>query len=112
MSACTVSVSPYLQVVDSLLPVESLSPASRRHPPRPAPSLPTPPPSHADPWNLLIYTGIGGYVGSHIPAVEQQLLDDVNQMRADRNMKPLSRVGGVFGLKEITNISNKELAKM
>lgn len=48
----------------------------------------------AAPWEYLIAAGVGAYVGNKIPQLEAKLLDDINAMRADRNMPPVSRVGG------------------
>lgn len=55
----------------------------------------------ADPWNLVLFGLIGGYVGSLVQPVEQQLLADVNEMRAERNMPPLKRDGGIFSLVKV-----------
>ena len=44
---------------------------------------------------------IGGYLGSLLHPAEQQLLADVNEMRAERNMPPLKRDGGIFSLVKI-----------
>ena len=55
----------------------------------------------ADPWNLVIFGLIGGYLGSKIPGIEQQLLTEVNEMRAERNIPPLKREGGVFALVKV-----------
>ena len=55
----------------------------------------------ADPWNLVLFGVIGGYLGSLLHPAEQQLLADVNEMRAERNMPPLKRDGGIFSLVKI-----------
>lgn len=51
-----------------------------------------------EPWEYVICGGLGAYAGNKIPQWEAQLLQDVNEMRADRNMPPIDRVGGfTFG---------------
>lgn len=52
----------------------------------------------AAPWEYVLGAGIGAYVGNKIPQWEAAMVEDINEMRADRNMPPATRVGGyVFG---------------
>ncbi|CAM9174411.1 unnamed protein product [Ectocarpus sp. 6 AP-2014] len=46
------------------------------------------------PWEYVLGAGIGAYVGNKIPQWEATLISDINEMRADRNMPPATRVGG------------------
>lgn len=48
----------------------------------------------AAPWEYVLGAGIGAYVGNKIPQWEAAMLEDINEMRADRNMPPATRVGG------------------
>lgn len=54
-----------------------------------------PPPTYpgvrapTEPWEYLVYTGLGAYVGWKTPAYEERLFNDINEMRADRHMPPL-----------------------
>ena len=54
-----------------------------------------------EPYLHVAFGAIGGYIGLKYSGWEQQLLDDVNAMRADRNMPPKERVGGEFFGKKI-----------
>lgn len=66
---------------------------------------------HAAPWEYVLGAGIGAYVGNKIPQWEAQLLEDINLMRADRNMPPVKRVGGfVFG-SSMTALETEETAQ-
>lgn len=67
----------------------------------------TPPPSRvcSAPWEYVLGAGIGAYVGNKIPQWEAAMVVDINEMRADRNMPPATRVGGYeFG----TSISDSK----
>ena len=72
------------------------APLQTPRPPRVPPTF-----ARADPWNLVLFGVIGGYLGSLLHPAEQQLLADVNEMRAERNMPPLKRDGGIFSLVKI-----------
>lgn len=75
--------------------------------PTPPPASPCPVCSRAAPWEYVLGAGIGAYVGNKIPQWEAGLLEDINEMRADRNMPPLTRAGGMeFGARNASSESN------
>lgn len=45
----------------------------------------------------MLCAGIGGYVAAQLPIWEKQLLEDINEMRADRFMPPIVS-GPAFGV--------------
>ncbi|CAN0282196.1 unnamed protein product [Discosporangium mesarthrocarpum] len=53
-------------------------------------------PLRREPWEYLITGGVGMWLGANIPHWEKQLLSDINEMRADRNMPPVKRQGGLI----------------
>lgn len=62
----------------------------------------------AAPWEYVLGAGVGAYVGNKIPQWEERLMQDINGMRADRNMPPATRVGGyVFGT-SMTEVASKD----
>lgn len=50
----------------------------------------------SEPWEYLVFGGVGGYIGYKMPIWEAGLINDINEMRADRNMPPLEREGGII----------------
>ncbi|CAM9192129.1 unnamed protein product [Scytosiphon promiscuus] len=59
------------------------------------------------PWEYVLGGGIGAYVGNKLPQWEAGLLEDINEMRADRNMPPLTRAGGMeFGSRNANSESS------
>ncbi|CAM9867232.1 unnamed protein product [Choristocarpus tenellus] len=52
-------------------------------------------PLRREPWEYVVGGGLGMWLGVKVPEWEQQLLSDINEMRADRNMPPVERVGGM-----------------
>ncbi|CAN0451084.1 unnamed protein product, partial [Ascophyllum nodosum] len=60
------------------------------------------------PWEYVLAAGIGAYVGNKIPQWEAQLIEDINGMRADRNMPPVTRVGGFSFGSSMTESASEE----
>eukprot|EP00614_Pseudopedinella_elastica_P018738 CAMPEP_0172649026 /NCGR_PEP_ID=MMETSP1068-20121228/241578_1 /TAXON_ID=35684 /ORGANISM="Pseudopedinella elastica, Strain CCMP716" /LENGTH=84 /DNA_ID=CAMNT_0013463371 /DNA_START=485 /DNA_END=739 /DNA_ORIENTATION=- len=50
-------------------------------------------PMAREPWLHVGFAMIGGYAGFNYASVEAKLLEDVNEMRADRKLPPLERAG-------------------
>lgn len=47
-----------------------------------------------EPWQHVFYGMLGGYIGYNYPKYEQNLLQEVNDLRAERGLPPLKRRGG------------------
>lgn len=45
--------------------------------------------ARTEPWEYVLFAGIGGYVASQVPRWEQQMFNDINEMRKDRHMPPM-----------------------
>lgn len=50
----------------------------------------------SEPWEYLLIGGAGGYIGYKMPMWEAGMINDINEMRADRNMPALEREGGII----------------
>eukprot|EP00549_Striatella_unipunctata_P007020 CAMPEP_0118694444 /NCGR_PEP_ID=MMETSP0800-20121206/12526_1 /TAXON_ID=210618 ORGANISM="Striatella unipunctata, Strain CCMP2910" /NCGR_SAMPLE_ID=MMETSP0800 /ASSEMBLY_ACC=CAM_ASM_000638 /LENGTH=90 /DNA_ID=CAMNT_0006592909 /DNA_START=42 /DNA_END=314 /DNA_ORIENTATION=+ len=48
------------------------------------------------PWNYILYFGIGCWAGNGLYKWEERLVEDINEMRTDRGMAPMTSTGGYY----------------
>ena len=87
------SSSPTARALENTQHLKIFPPTAQ---PTPKVCVPSFPPSCvcSAPWEYVLGAGIGAYVGNKIPQWEAAMIEDINEMRADRNMPPATRVGG------------------
>ena len=52
--------------------------------------------NHSEPWGHVGLFIVGAYAGNFYERTERELVEDLNQIRADRNMPPLVGSGAWF----------------